>query len=296
MNFIHNNFDKNLAGIYRITNNETLDVYIGSTNCFARRYKEHLITAVNDCHVNDHLRYSFSKYGVENFSFEILEPVLSLEKMIQLEQIWIDWYAGLNRKALFNASLVAGKVDHSPEIRKKISKTKLAANFKYSEGSKQKMRNAYYSNEKHRLALLKQNHEKRRGYVQNEEERRNSEIAGYRAAFRHRKISDKDVIEFIHRFTSEEKLTASSFAKEKGVSTSTIANIFKKLKSKGNDYLAIFKPILFKIGYVDAGGDGVADLKKPEIFAKLDLNIKFQDGSDNLINDPVELYHFIQQD
>jgi group I intron endonuclease len=268
--------DKYKSGIYKILCICTGKFYVGSTENFRRRYTAHKTRLKKGNHDNDYLQYSIIKYGIENFSFSIIEIVDDRTKLLEREQFYLDLYKSYENANGFNLSSIAGKVEFNGRTKKKMS-------------------DAYYANEEHRFSLLKKNHEAMRGVKQTEERRQESEMAGYKAAFKHRKITDKDVLNFIHQFVAG-KTTTTKFAKEKDVSTSTIANIFKKLKSKGDDYLAIFKPILFKIGYVDANGESVTDLKNPEFLAKLDLNIEFQDGSDNLINDPVELYNFIQQD
>lgn len=61
--------------VYKITNNITGKSYIGSTNNYKRRIKEHKIYVNCDPSregYNRHLYRSFRKYGLDNFTFEIL--------------------------------------------------------------------------------------------------------------------------------------------------------------------------------------------------------------------------------
>lgn len=66
-----NEYSKNKAGIYLILNKVTLDYYIGSasTNRFYSRFHKHLISLIGSKIVKNAVR----KYGVNNFSFIILE-------------------------------------------------------------------------------------------------------------------------------------------------------------------------------------------------------------------------------
>jgi len=68
---IINEYSKNKAGIYLILNKITLDYYIGSaaTSKFYSRFHKHLISLVGSKIVKNAVR----KYGVDNFSFIILE-------------------------------------------------------------------------------------------------------------------------------------------------------------------------------------------------------------------------------
>lgn len=54
--------------IYRITNNITNSVYIGITNDTTKRFREHKNNSSNK-----YLKASIDTYGLDNFSFEILE-------------------------------------------------------------------------------------------------------------------------------------------------------------------------------------------------------------------------------
>lgn len=64
-----------MAYIYKITNLLNTKVYIGKTEHHnpLKRWKEHLNDSKRERNRNRPLYRAFNKYGIENFSFEILE-------------------------------------------------------------------------------------------------------------------------------------------------------------------------------------------------------------------------------
>ena len=85
--------------VYKITNLINNKSYIGSTNDYGRRMREH--RAAMNCHPEHpnyyHPLYSaFRKYGLENFSFEILvENVAGLDNIRKIEKEYIKTYNSL---------------------------------------------------------------------------------------------------------------------------------------------------------------------------------------------------------
>lgn len=77
-----------MVGIYKITNKENCKVYIGQTNNFARRYKEHFLWKLNKRQYIDEI---ISDFGTDNFTFEIIEECPS-EKLDEREKYWIQFY------------------------------------------------------------------------------------------------------------------------------------------------------------------------------------------------------------
>lgn len=61
------------SGIYKIINNINNKVYIGSSDQLYKRFQSHKSGLINNKHDNPHLQNSFNKYGINNFSFEIIE-------------------------------------------------------------------------------------------------------------------------------------------------------------------------------------------------------------------------------
>jgi group I intron endonuclease len=272
MKFEVENNEKNLVGIYSITCLANGRQYVGSTTKFCRRHKDHLRALASKTHGNRHLQFSFDKYGPESFVFKVVELVVDRIDLLSREQIHLN---KLSRED-FNITRTAGSVDMTEET---VSK----------------MKNAYYANEKDRLLQLKTLHDKTRGKTQSNEERLQSEISGFKAALIHRKISDRDVLAFIHLLISNPSYKASDFAKKLGVDKSTICNIFKRLSSKGNNFLPIFTPILDKIGYIKSGANSYLDIRKLVENNVLNLDVEFVPGRDNLIVDPIELHSFVKR-
>lgn len=80
-----------MIGIYKITNNINNKIYIGQSGRLEDRLSSHKRLAFNPNHkqYDDELYKDIRKYGVDNFSFEILETI-SLDK---LEEKWIQKYS-----------------------------------------------------------------------------------------------------------------------------------------------------------------------------------------------------------
>lgn len=86
-----------MIGIYKITNKVNGKCYIGQSINIASRWKRHKNTAYNpnDESYDNPLYQSFRKYGIENFSFEILEEC-SKELLNSKERYWIQYYNSYN--------------------------------------------------------------------------------------------------------------------------------------------------------------------------------------------------------
>lgn len=61
------------CGIYKITNKQTGDIYIGQSVNIAERWKQHVKCGLGiDASATNKLYNNMQKYGVWNFTFEIL--------------------------------------------------------------------------------------------------------------------------------------------------------------------------------------------------------------------------------
>ena len=78
------------CGIYKITNNITEKMYIGRSVNIEDRWKHH-IGAKDDYAIHKSMR----KYGVENFTFEIIEEC-DESLLDEREQYWIQYYNTYN--------------------------------------------------------------------------------------------------------------------------------------------------------------------------------------------------------
>lgn len=79
-----------IKSIYKITNQINGKCYIGQTNNVQRRFQEHR-SMQSDVNGTGKLLYcAMKKYGIENFSFEVIEP--NIENYDEREQYWVAYY------------------------------------------------------------------------------------------------------------------------------------------------------------------------------------------------------------
>lgn len=118
-------------------------VYIGQTNDFKRRHKEHLSDLKSGIHCNHHLQKSVIKYGLDKFVFCVLHTCTEGE-LNSLEQSALNLYMlgnKIDKKICFNESLHVGhpmkgrnhtvdsKYKMSQAISKKVFQYDLEGNF-----------------------------------------------------------------------------------------------------------------------------------------------------------------------
>lgn len=89
-----------VCGIYKITNKQTGDIYIGQSVNVADRWKQHIKCGLGiDASATNKLYNNMQKYGVWNFTFEILQKC-TRDKLNEKERFWIQMYqsnkTGLN--------------------------------------------------------------------------------------------------------------------------------------------------------------------------------------------------------
>lgn len=75
--------------IYKITNNINGKSYIGQTTDYKRRFQEHRQLGYGS-EQNKLLYYAFKKYGIGNFSFEVIED--KTPNYNEREKYWIAYY------------------------------------------------------------------------------------------------------------------------------------------------------------------------------------------------------------
>jgi len=101
------------GGVYSIKNSINNKLYIGSTSNFKRRFKEHLKKLEHNKHHNILLQRFVNKYGISTIQFEILSE--QIENRLVIEQRYLD-----TCEDLYNLSRLAGKVEMTEEVKKKI--------------------------------------------------------------------------------------------------------------------------------------------------------------------------------
>lgn len=107
------------SGIYVITNLVNGNRYIGSTKCFSKRWYEHRTCLVQSTHPNRHLQSAYAKYGVDAFTYSVLEYVEDERNLICREQYYID-----TLKPAYNIRSEASSnrgLSPTPETRAKLS-------------------------------------------------------------------------------------------------------------------------------------------------------------------------------
>ena len=91
------------SGIYKITCQETKEIYIGKSTDIKNRWQQHCKTAFNCGTIASSLLHrKMQQYGIENFTFELLEAVPK-DKLTEREKFYIDFYktkeTGLNERS-----------------------------------------------------------------------------------------------------------------------------------------------------------------------------------------------------
>jgi group I intron endonuclease len=126
--------------------------YIGSSNNISKRFNNHKTELKNNIHNNLHLQRAFNKYGKSNFVFYILEKC-KIKNLIKKEQFYLNHYDSFNPKKGFNLSLLAGRVVHTKEAKRKIGLANMnnnyAKGYKHTLEAKSKISKFHYRLNKH---------------------------------------------------------------------------------------------------------------------------------------------------
>lgn len=114
--------EEKISGIYKIINTNNGKYYVGgSKNICGQvngRWNRHKQDLIKNIHDNDHLQRAWNKYGMDSFNFVITECVDD-DKLLIVEQKYLD-IAKTEIDKCYNICFVAGKVNMTPEVRKKI--------------------------------------------------------------------------------------------------------------------------------------------------------------------------------
>jgi group I intron endonuclease len=110
-----------MVGIYKIENLVNGKVYIGKSKDIERRWKQHKKN-MNKPERREPIYFGLRKYGIENFSFEILKECPK-EDLNDFECFYIRLYCSWNRKYGYNVSLGGDSNNYCfDETKEKISK------------------------------------------------------------------------------------------------------------------------------------------------------------------------------
>jgi group I intron endonuclease len=104
-----------ISGVYKITNTITGDFYIGSSKNIKRRWITHKCPSHWARYSNSKLYQDMNQYGLNNFTFEILEETVGLKER---EQYWIDQLG-----PTYNNYRATGRdIDRYKETSRKVTK------------------------------------------------------------------------------------------------------------------------------------------------------------------------------
>lgn len=87
--------ESKVVGIYKITNIKNNKVYIGQSVNIKTRWKQHIAELNSNKHGNEHLQYSWNKYGENSFVFETICEC-EKESLDDLEIKYIEEYDSMN--------------------------------------------------------------------------------------------------------------------------------------------------------------------------------------------------------
>jgi hypothetical protein len=208
------------SGVYQIKNKENNKVYIGSTSTkFSRRLTSHIRDLLKNRHHSIHLQNSYNKdKRFDKFEISILE-VCDVEKCLELEQKWIDFYQSYDDKFGYNISPTAGsclgiKKSKEEKIKlfermRKLTDEKIIEIFHFRNnlklGNRQISKRIGIS--KNQIASILTRHEKYQ-YVK--------EKYNLRLEVKHeKKFTKKDILN-IHALYEEEKMTIREISEKTG--------------------------------------------------------------------------------
>lgn len=97
---------KPIIGIYKITNQVNGKCYIGQSHNINERWVKHRSRAyqINDINYDCYFYRAIRKYGLEHFSFEILEECSS-EELSKREMYYISFYDSFNPEHGYNMTM-----------------------------------------------------------------------------------------------------------------------------------------------------------------------------------------------
>jgi len=87
--------------VYKITCLINNKIYIGQTIDYKDRIRHHKSKLKRNCNDNKYLQEDYNKYGLNNFTFEILEECKE-ENLLERETYWINYYGGINNSVIYN--------------------------------------------------------------------------------------------------------------------------------------------------------------------------------------------------
>ena len=114
-------------GIYIILNTSNTHCYIGSTRNLYERRRAHFKALKAGKHYNAHLQNAYNLYGLDAFTFDVIEYLEDESILLQREQYYIDLVCPEYNIAAYAGRPFAG-VKRSPEFVARLNAAAAAAN------------------------------------------------------------------------------------------------------------------------------------------------------------------------
>lgn len=110
-----------MIGIYKITNVINGKVYIGQSSNVERRFSQHKSPYEQERFSEKPLYRAFKKYGIENFTFEILEEC-EISQLNEKEKFWIKENKSLIHQKGYNITCGGDGVSEENHPKHKLTK------------------------------------------------------------------------------------------------------------------------------------------------------------------------------
>ena len=174
-----------MIGVYKITNKTNEHCYIGQSIDIARRWKCHISNATvkNIPDYNYPLQKAFRKYGIENFTFEVLK-LCKKSELLEWETYFYDKFRPHynqirpNENPVFNPTIEAKRqaIFQTEEYKKKCSKTPSAE-------TRKKVSESLKNSVKHKLTHNTPEYKAKMFEIRQRGKRRNKSIVMYNTDF-----------------------------------------------------------------------------------------------------------------
>lgn len=171
---------QHLSGIYAIINNVNNKLYIGSANHFKTRHSRHKTLLLRQDHYNKKLQHAVNKYGINNFSF-ILVEICDKKQLFTLEQKYLNRL--FRTRNGYNINRIAG----GPKCHTELTKKKLSEHFKGKMG--------LFKGRKHTDEAKRLNSIKHKGYKPSAESLKKSLETRKKNGYRHSDETKKKISE-----------------------------------------------------------------------------------------------------
>lgn len=232
--------------IYTVLNKQNGKIYVGKTKNYRKRVNQHLSAARRGGAGSFYLHRAINKYGVDNFTFNILQSFENEEDCFSAEKYWISYFGSSDSDLGYNLTIGgegATGSKRSEETKQKLRNSKLGK--KRSEEDKAKIslgRMGIIFSESHKNAMSKSRQNKYVGkdnnfYGKTHLPENIQKFSGEKNGLA--KLNDQKVREIMDKFDSG-VFTKQLLADEYDVSRNTIHAIivgktWKHISRKTND-------------------------------------------------------------